>query len=151
MFCIIVPVAILPSIGVLFWGHHKAKKLGALSLASSTQARRQVLEQVEAAPPRSIVQIVKDAWSAIDGFGLVLFGFALALLLAPPTLEGIVRNGYKNPSLIAMYTIGGILFIAFVIWDSFYAKSPIWPRRLMNRTFVSHREITHVEHDTNAL
>jgi hypothetical protein len=37
-----------------------------------------------------------------------------------------------------MLVIGGILFIAWGVWDGFYAKYPIMPRRVLNRTFVSH-------------
>jgi hypothetical protein len=36
-----------------------------------------------------------------------------------------------------MLVIGGILFIAWGVWDGFYAKYPIMPRRVLNRTFVS--------------
>ena len=38
-----------------------------------------------------------------------------------------------------MLVIGGILFIAWGVWDGFYATYPIMPRRVLNRTFVSFR------------
>jgi len=37
-----------------------------------------------------------------------------------------------------MLVIGGILFISWGVWDGFYAKYPIMPRRVLNQTFVSH-------------
>jgi len=138
MFALIVPVAISPSILVMFWGHHRAKKLGALSLASSTYARRRVLEGLGEKPKKTWYQLIMDGWSAVDGFGLLLFAFGLVLLLAPSTLEVHAKGGYKNPSLIAMYCCGGVIFIGFVVWDVLFAKNPIWPGRLMNRTFVSY-------------
>ena len=64
-------------------------------------------------------------------------GFAFALLLTPITLSAYATNGYKNPSLIAMLVIGGVLFIAWGVWDGLYAAYPIMPKRVLNRTFVS--------------
>jgi len=37
-----------------------------------------------------------------------------------------------------MLVIGGILFISWAVWDGFFAKYPIMPRRVLNRTFVSY-------------
>lgn len=136
MFTIIIPVAILPSILVMFWGNRRAKKLGALSLASSSYARKQALAGIEPPPRKSIWRRALDIWSDLDGFGLLVFGFALALLLCPPTLTTFADGGYANPSLIAMYVVGGVLLIFFIFWDTKIAASPIWGRRLMNRTFL---------------
>jgi hypothetical protein len=119
----------------MFWGDIRAKRLGALSIASSSYARRQVLAGMT--EKKTAWQRTVDAVHAVDAVGLLLFGFALALLLTPATLEQLAKGGYKNPSLIAMYCVGGVLFIAFVVWDTRYARSPIFPRRLVNRTFVS--------------
>ncbi|KAL1408575.1 hypothetical protein Q8F55_005388 [Vanrija albida] len=137
MFCIIIPVSICPSIAIMFWGHAKAKALGALSLASSSYARRRVLEGEHAAPKRTAWETTVYIFHAVDAVGLALFGFSFALLLSPPTLEKVVKNGYKNPALITMYAIGGALFIAFCIWEWKFARYPICPRRLLNRTFVA--------------
>jgi hypothetical protein len=41
-------------------------------------------------------------------------------------------------SLIAMLVLGGVLFISWAVWDGFFAKYPIMPRRVLNRTFVCH-------------
>jgi len=40
-------------------------------------------------------------------------------------------------SLIAMLVVGGMLFIAWCVWDSFFAQYPFMPRRVFNRTFVA--------------
>ncbi|TXT07886.1 uncharacterized protein COLE_04810 [Cutaneotrichosporon oleaginosum] len=133
MFCILVPVCIAPSLVVLFWGHHRAKKLGALSLASSSYAREAVLKGTER---RSLLENVKYYWSQIDAFGLLLIGFAFVCLLAPATLSTTAKGGYTNPSLIAMYCVGGVLAIAFMVWEFRFAAHPIMPRRVMNRTFL---------------
>jgi hypothetical protein len=36
-----------------------------------------------------------------------------------------------------MLVVGGVLFISWCVWDGFYAKYPLMPRRVFNRTFVS--------------
>lgn len=137
MFCIIVPVSVAPSLIVMFWGDRKAKRLGALSLASSSYARRRVLEGESGPPRKTKWQIVHKFLVDVDAVGLILFTFSLALLLTPPTLSVLVDKGEQNPSLIAMYCIGGILFILFGVWERFFARHPICPRRLLNPTFVS--------------
>lgn len=95
MFAILVPVSLLPTVLILFWGGHKAKQLGALSLASSSYARRHVLEQMEP-PSRSLWETVVYYWVRIDGLGLLLIGFSFAGLLAPATLKTTAKGGYKN-------------------------------------------------------
>lgn len=35
-----------------------------------------------------------------------------------------------------MLVLGGVLFISWGVWDGFFAKYPIMPRRVLNRTFV---------------
>ncbi|WOO76463.1 Siderophore iron transporter 3 [Vanrija pseudolonga] len=135
MFAILVPVSLLPTVLILFWGGHKAKQLGALSLASSSYARRHVLEQMEP-PNRSLWETVVYYWVRIDGLGLLLIGFSFAGLLAPATLKTTAKGGYKNPSLIALLVVGGVLFIAFIVWEFRFASHPIMPRRVMNRTFL---------------
>lgn len=155
MFCILVPVCIAPSLIVLFWGDHRAKKLGgefclrprlpyssrtpeltsALSLASSSYARRVALE-TEERNNRTLAESIKYYWSQIDAFGLLLIGFSFVCLLAPATLSATAKGGYTNPSLIAMYVVGGVLFFAFLGWEFKFAAHPIMPRRVMNRTFL---------------
>lgn len=75
-------------------------------------------------------------WSQIDAFGLLLIGFSFVCLLSPATLSTTAKGGYTNPSLIAMYVVGGVLFFAFLAWEFFFAAYPIMPKRVMNRTFL---------------
>ncbi|GMK54164.1 hypothetical protein CspeluHIS016_0107500 [Cutaneotrichosporon spelunceum] len=137
MFAIIVPVVIGPAVVVMYWGHHRAKKLGALSLASSSWTRRRLLREEGAEPKRSLKEMLIWLFWQGDVVGLILFAFAFGLILAPPTLEPITEGGYSNASLIAMFAVGAVVFIAFLVWEMFYARSPICPRRLLNPTFLS--------------
>ncbi|WRT69177.1 uncharacterized protein IL334_006161 [Kwoniella shivajii] len=135
MFVIMIPVLMAPAIGVLFWADSKAKRLGALSLAASSYTRRYTLGQ-EDGPKKSFTQSFVHWCVIIDVVGLLLMAFAWAMLLLPFTLYASAKNHWKNPSLIAMFVIGGILMIAFTVWELKFAKHPIMPKRILNRSLI---------------
>ncbi|KAF8914570.1 major facilitator superfamily domain-containing protein [Mucidula mucida] len=124
MFAILIPVSVTPAIWVLFWGDRRAKKLGALSLASSSYDRRKQSsgEQDEEKP--SLLSLVVHYWKAIDAFG-----YFSSEPLSP----------YYS-SLIAMFVVGGIMFIAFFSWELLAASHPIMPRRFTNYTYYSYTQ-----------
>jgi hypothetical protein len=104
MFCILLPLAILPALIILPIGNHCAKKLGALSLASSSYARQQFLanknaEQAQRTPLQSRMYY----WTQLNVFGFLLMGFAVVLLLTPMTLNTTAKGGYTShePGLLA--------------------------------------------------
>jgi len=100
MFCILLPLAISPALVVLLIGDRRAKKLGALSLASSSYARRQYLaSQSGPQEQRTALQSCLYYWSRLNGFGFLLMGFAFVLLLAPMTLNTTATGGYTNREL----------------------------------------------------
>jgi hypothetical protein len=162
MFCILLPICVAPALVVLHIGDHRAKKLGAISLAASSATKREELG-LESAPAvrRTLYQNFRFYWTRLNAFGSLLMGLAFALLLAPNTLSTTAENGYKNrklswfnrshhrtrqlrwlnhdmvASLIAMLVLGGCFFIAWCVWDGFFAEYPFMPRRIFNRTLVS--------------
>ena len=79
MFVILVPVCIAPALVVLFWADRKARRTGALSLASSSYARKQVLKK-EGGLQRTAWQQVVYYWHRVDVIGLVLLGFSFGLI-----------------------------------------------------------------------
>ncbi len=38
--------------------------------------------------------------------------------------------------MIAMVTVGGVLLIAFTVYEIKFASHPLMPKRVLNRTFV---------------
>lgn len=109
MFSIILPACITPALFVLFWADIKAKRIGALSLASSSLARRAALKGEETG---SLLSQWSHYFQVINGFGLVLFGTAWTLILLPFTLSAGARGGWKNGSMIGMEVVGWVLFFA---------------------------------------
>lgn len=153
MFAIIMPGIMIPAIVVLIYLDRKAHKLGIVNIASSKAARREArqlaAEKGEEGPHGAIVvsapqgpkkpwiQQVREGLTEIDGFGLILLGFGWTLLLLPFSLKSTAEKGWKNPSLIAMMIVGGLLLIAYTFYERFVAKVPSFPGRfLRNRTFL---------------
>lgn len=97
MFCILLPVCVSPALAVLLIGDYRAKKIGALSLAASSKIRRKQMgleaHEVEAV---SFYRKVRFYWTRLNCFGLLLMGFAFALLLTPMTLNTTAKGGYTN-------------------------------------------------------
>ncbi|KAL1407897.1 hypothetical protein Q8F55_007333 [Vanrija albida] len=124
MFCAIVPVCIAPTIMFLFWAQRRARPETELAL------------QRQGGPdPQTRWERLKTFVVQVDIVGLLLIGTSFACLLAPGTLRGTAKGGFSNPSLIALYVVGGVLFLAFGVWEYFFVKHGLMPRRLMNRTF----------------
>lgn len=152
MFAIIMPVALGPAIAVLIWLDRKAKKHGIVNIASSNANRRDARELVEkeghgvprgaiiapaVKPSQTWMEVFKNNLEEIDAFGLVLLGFGWSLLLLPFSLKTYADGGWKNPSMIAMMVVGGILLIAYVVYEILWARVPSAPRRLVfNKTFL---------------
>lgn len=94
MFIIMMPIMLAPAIFVLYWGQHRAKRLGALSLADPGYAQRKALE--EASPRPSWQAIVVGLFWQIDVIGLLLLAFGLGCFLVPFSLASNADGGYKN-------------------------------------------------------
>ncbi|ORY72385.1 major facilitator superfamily domain-containing protein [Leucosporidium creatinivorum] len=133
MFCIIIPVTMAPSLFVLFWADIKAVKLGAVSLASPAFALDEATKKQEA---KSFSRRAYDTFMYVDGFGLILLGFAWSLILLPFTLSASAVGGWSNPSMIAMEVVGIVLLVFFTAYEFRSAPYPLMPRRIANRTFL---------------
>ncbi|GAA6024044.1 hypothetical protein JCM10207_004501 [Rhodosporidiobolus poonsookiae] len=155
MFAIMTPILLAPALVVLFWADIKAKKLGVLSLAASSYTGRvaaatgqvptasEKQSDVEASTPQQPT-LAGSSWFAllahflriIDAFGILLLGVGWALVLLPFTLYKTADGGWKNPSLIAMMVVGGVVLISFLFWEKYGTAHPVCPRRVFNRTFI---------------
>ncbi|KAJ5691892.1 MFS general substrate transporter [Penicillium macrosclerotiorum] len=152
MFAIIMPVALGPAVATMIWLDRKAKKYGIVNLASSNAARRAARDLAKmdghdapegaiiapaAAPSQTWFRSLQSNLEEIDAFGLILLGFGWSLLLLPFSLKTYADGGWRNPSMIAMMIVGGILLIVYVIYEMLWARVPSAPRRLVfNKTFV---------------
>jgi hypothetical protein len=152
MFAIIMPACLGPAIATLIYLDRKAKKHGIVNMSSSNGARRAAKELASeegkqdphgtaiaaaATPSETWKQRLVRNIDEIDALGLVLLGFGWSLLLLPFSLKTYAQHGWRNPSLIAMMVVGGLLLIAYVVYEIKFAKMPSAPRRLIfNKTFI---------------
>ncbi|ONH68513.1 Siderophore iron transporter 3 [Cyberlindnera fabianii] len=129
MFCIIVPVTMIPAILLMSYLEHQAKV---------TQA---ALGNVRPPSNRDFKQWIRYLGRQCiecDLAGLLLLAFGWALLLLPLSLYTSAKNHWKNPSLIAMFIVGGILLIVYTIYELYLAPVPSMPKRILaNRTFMT--------------
>lgn len=122
MFAIIIPVAVAPAVGVLYFFEHKAQKLVPKEKKSD----------------KSVTRVIWDSLIEIDALGLILMGFGWSLLLLPFSLYTYANNGWRNPSIIAMIIVGGILLIVFTVYEILWAPFPSMPKRILyNKTFLT--------------
>ncbi|WWC66478.1 uncharacterized protein I206_100380 [Kwoniella pini CBS 10737] len=119
MFAILVPVALAPIIVTLFWAQWKAKKV--IPAKASPNARK----------PWSVV--IRDAALEMDLAGLILIAASLALILLPLGLAPAAKGQWKNASMIAMVTIGAVLFPLMLIYEWKVPKRPVVPMRWLKR------------------
>lgn len=152
MFAIIMPVALGPAVAALIWLDRMAKKKGVVNIASSNAARRTIDNTADQEDQQKTINTIttpvtdnKKYWTQslkrnleeIDAFGLILLGFGWSLLLLPFSLKTYAEHGWRNQSLIAMMIVGGLLLIAYVVFEMKFARVPSAPRRLVfNKTFV---------------
>jgi len=68
--------------------------------------------------------------SRIDYLGIVLLVTSIVLCLVSSSLasDGILH--WYHPAVITMFTIGGVLFVCFVLVELFFSKEPALPIRL---------------------
>lgn len=146
MYCIIMPVVIGPAVIVVLYLERKIRRLGLIAEAKENGAgNAEDLESKNVNAVEAIVEPKKplqarayQVFEEMDTVGLLLLGFGFSLLLLPFSLSAYASNGYKNPSLIAMFVTGPICLILYVLWEVFFAKFPTAPKRfLKNRTFIT--------------
>ncbi|KAF9020549.1 MFS general substrate transporter [Hymenopellis radicata] len=132
IFIIMLPVVMAPALAVLFWAELKAARENTVSIASSAWDRRHEGSDEKI----TWYTIARDFCIHVDVFGLTLLGTAWALIFLPFTLYADAKGGWHNPSMIAMVTVGGLLLIAFAVYEVKFASHPLMPKRVLNRTFI---------------
>ena len=126
MWAIILPVCTAPLIGIMFWLHKKAKTNGEIKTIA-------VMKDINRSDPwyRKTYQLL---WIELDLFGAFLLAAGLTLALIPINIAGKANiNRWKQAHNIVMLILGVLLFIAFIAWDSLWAKKPFIPYRMVKK------------------
>jgi MFS family permease len=122
IWAIVLPIAYLPLALSLYTNQRKAAKLGRLPPS----------------PFRGLSwwAVVKLLWVEMDVFGLLLLCAAFSLLLIPLTLAA--KNGWDDPSLVAMLLVGAVCLAVFPFWEKNMKLAPraFFPFSLFRNTNV---------------
>lgn len=119
IFTIVVPVVVAPLCLLFFWNQHKAKKMGLL------------------APSRGPLTLstIKQYCIEVDLIGIILLAGGMALFLLPFSLWSYQKDQWRSAMIICMIILGGLLLIAFALYERFWAPVTFIPfNLLMDRT-----------------
>ncbi|KAJ6190559.1 hypothetical protein N7519_000580 [Penicillium mononematosum] len=119
IFTIIVPVVVAPLCLLFFWNQRKAKKMGLL------------------APSRGPLTLstIKQYCIEVDLIGIILLAGGMALFLLPFSLWSYQKDQWRSAMIICMIVFGGLLLIAFALYERFWAPVTFIPfNLLMDRT-----------------
>lgn len=122
-FAIIVPAVCSPILWLFYKNHVKAKKAGLLPKHESKG---------------NFWQTLKFYVIEFDIFGLLLITTGLALFLLSFNLYSYQKDQWKSPLIICFLIFGGLLMIAFALYEKFLAPKTFIPYQLlMDRTVIS--------------
>lgn len=117
VWAIVTPIVVLPLCGVFFWQQRKAKKMGLLE--NEWSIRNLSL--------RSIGSYLVE----VDLAGIFILAAGMTLFLLPMNIYSRQSEGWQSPMIIAMIIIGGLLIIAFVLYERYWAPVTFIPYHLL--------------------
>ncbi|PGH36461.1 hypothetical protein GX50_00646 [[Emmonsia] crescens] len=115
-FAIITPIVTLPLYAVFAWNYKKAKIAGLLP---------------EKEHNRTFAQSFKHYFIEFDVIGIILLAGGLALFLLPFSLYSYQEDQWKSSLVISMLIIGGLLIIAFALYEKYLAPVCFIPFELL--------------------
>lgn len=123
VFAIVTPAVTLPLFALFWYYLRKAKKMGFLQKEPSG---------------RSALGSVWHYVIEFDALGLLLSSGGLALFLLPFSLYSYQADGWRSPLVICMIIFGGLLLVAFAVWEKYFAPVKMMPWQLLtDRTIMS--------------
>lgn len=86
---------------------------------------------------KSFARSLYDLLKELDIVGVILYTTGMVLLFLALSLGGGKENEWHSVHIIVMIVIGGALIPIWVVWEMFFATSPILPKRYFGTTFAS--------------
>nr|Q8X1Z7.1 RecName: Full=Siderophore iron transporter mirA; AltName: Full=Enterobactin permease; AltName: Full=Major facilitator iron-regulated transporter A [Aspergillus nidulans FGSC A4]AAK17009.1 major facilitator [Aspergillus nidulans] len=132
MWAIIEPVCSVLLVGTMLYYQKRARKDPSPAEFASEPTER----NVDDGWWKRIYNLV---WVQLDAFGAILLLLGLSLFLVPLSLTGSGNSDdWHRGSFIAMLVLGVVIFVAFLAWDTWCAKKPFIPYRMIkNRTVAA--------------
>ncbi|PKS04877.1 hypothetical protein jhhlp_008241 [Lomentospora prolificans] len=120
IFAIIMPVVCTPLWFLFYWNQRRAIKQGLVQVKPHGRG-----------PLANLLFYARE----FDLVGIILAAAGIGLFLLSFSLFSYQKNQWKSPLIICFIIFGGLLIIAFVIWEKFFAPITFIPWRLIkNRT-----------------
>ncbi|KAE9372653.1 MFS general substrate transporter [Stipitochalara longipes BDJ] len=116
MWAILTPVFTMPLWCLFMWNYRKAEKAG---LILARQSNRTTLESL------------KYYFIEFDVIGLFFIAGGLALFLLPFSLYSYQANGWRSALVVSMIVIGGLMLIAFGLYEKYLAPKTFIPWGLL--------------------
>lgn len=124
MFAIMMPVLLIPAIWALYGVQYRAKQLG--------------FDIGHGSRKDGILHTIWQGLVAVDVPGVILLGFAFALILLPLSLAQSAHGGWTNASMIAMEVTGFVILALFIGYELWIAPKPIMARNIIqNKVFLA--------------
>lgn len=117
VFAIITPIICAPLFFIFKHNENKAKKAG--------------LIKPREASGRTVIESIKYYLIEFDIVGLLLICTGLALFLLSFSLYSYQENTWKSPLIICFLIFGGLLIIAFALYEKFLAPVTFIPYALL--------------------
>lgn len=115
-FAIVTPFVTMPLFFLFLWNYRKAKKVGIMPTIESN---------------RTFTQSVVYYLIEFDVLGMLLITAGLALFLLPFSLYSYQGDGWKSSMIICMIIFGGLLIIAFALYEKYLAPKTFIPFELL--------------------
>lgn len=119
MWCIIYPIATAPLLIILY-------KVERSIPTDKTAAVKRKVPFVQGCQ-----EWAADIFDQLDICGLFILVASFSLVLAPLTIAGGTASHWQNPVIISLLTLGVAGFVAFIIWEKKFAKTPLVPFHLL--------------------
>ncbi|KAK4222467.1 putative siderophore iron transporter [Podospora fimiseda] len=120
VWAILTPAVVSPLIFAFFLNQYKARKMGLVT------AKR---------PPFSLSGI-KQFIIDFDLFGLLLLAAGMAMVLLPLSIYTYQEKEWRSPLIICLLIFGGLLVIAFIVYEKFFAPVNFIPLDMLKRRNV---------------
>jgi len=116
-FAIITPIVCTPLFVLFLYNYRKARNLGLMPNHHTD---------------RTTLQSLKHYAIEFDLVGLILICGGFALFLLPFSLYSYQPDGWKSPMIICMIVSGGLLLIAFALYERYIAPTTFIPFSLLS-------------------
>ncbi|KAI8634423.1 MFS general substrate transporter [Xylariaceae sp. FL1651] len=116
IFAIVTPVVCLPLYFLFSYNQSKAIKQGVLVIEKSG---------------RSAWQSIQYYFWQFDIVCLILLSAGFSLFLLPFSIYSYQTYGWRDPLTVSLIVVGGVLIIAAVVWEKYFAPVKFMPWELL--------------------